>query len=203
MREKLTQLRSYIFTKKYKHNLIGKGSLIAHKGTYLIFDKSSQLNIQEAFNINENCIKNNGRTTQIRLDENSIFNVRSKLDVYYGGDIIVLSGGNLSIGNSFINSNCKIRCKKNIQIGDNCAISHDVTIMDTDSHKINGKVKIEPVIIEDNVWIGTRATIMPGVTIQKGAVIAAGAVVTKDVPANTVAAGVPAKVIKENISWEL
>jgi acetyltransferase-like isoleucine patch superfamily enzyme len=55
-----------------------------------------------------------------------------------------------------------------------------------------------PVIIGDNVWIGDKATILPGVSIGNGAVIAANAVVTKDVPAYSVAAGNPARIIKQN-----
>lgn len=54
-----------------------------------------------------------------------------------------------------------------------------------------------PVTIGNDVWIGGKATILPGVTIGDNVVVAAGAVVTKDVPANTIVAGVPARVIKE------
>lgn len=53
-------------------------------------------------------------------------------------------------------------------------------------------------MIHDNVWIGTRATILKGVTIGEGAIVAAGAVVTKNVPPHTLVGGVPAKIIKEN-----
>ena len=55
-----------------------------------------------------------------------------------------------------------------------------------------------PMIIKDNVWIGMSAIILKGVTIGEGAIVAAGAVVTRDVPAHAIVAGVPAKVIKEN-----
>ena len=54
-----------------------------------------------------------------------------------------------------------------------------------------------PVIIEDNVWIGDKATVLPGVTIGKGAIVAANAVVTKDVPPYCIVAGIPAKIVKE------
>ena len=59
-----------------------------------------------------------------------------------------------------------------------------------------------PITIGENVWIGCRALILKGVTIGDGAVVAAGAVVTKDVPANCVVAGNPAKIIKENVVWQ-
>lgn len=67
---------------------------------------------------------------------------------------------------------------------------------------IGGKEKSAPIHIGNHVWIGARATILKGVTIGDGAVVAAGAVVNKDVPPNTLVGGVPARIIKENISWE-
>ncbi|MFC5535793.1 acyltransferase [Rhodocytophaga aerolata] len=71
--------------------------------------------------------------------------------------------------------------------------------MDNDFHGVENRATPEkpaPVIIEDNVWLATRCTILKGVTIGKGAVVAAGAVVTKDVPPYTLVGGVPAKVIR-------
>jgi len=57
----------------------------------------------------------------------------------------------------------------------------------------------KPVLIKQNAWIGAGATILPGVTIGENAIVAAGAVVSRDVPAKTIVAGIPAKVIKEKI----
>jgi len=71
-----------------------------------------------------------------------------------------------------------------------CTASHDV------SH-LNRPLKTAPVTIQDGVWIGARAIILPGITIGEGAIVAAGAVVTKDVPSFTIVAGNPAKVVKE------
>ena len=76
-------------------------------------------------------------------------------------------------------------------------------IRDSDNHTIiGGKEKTAPIKIGNHVWIGARATILKGVKIGDGAVVAAGAVVTRDVPPNTLVGGVPAKIIKENVSWE-
>lgn len=100
-----------------------------------------------------------------------------------------------------------ITATNQVIIGDNCLTGKWVTISDND----HGETSIEylkkrpqdrevvskgPVIIGKNVWIGDKATILAGVKIGDGAVIAANAVVTKDVPAYTVVAGIPAKVIK-------
>ena len=91
-----------------------------------------------------------------------------------------------------------------LSIGDNCAIASHVVIT-TYRHLFSDKtmpirdqeVELGPVAIEDDVWIGTHAIIMPGVRIGGGSVIAARAVVTKNVPPRSIAAGVPARIIKE------
>jgi acetyltransferase-like isoleucine patch superfamily enzyme len=102
-----------------------------------------------------------------------------------------------------------ITCANRVTIGDRCLTGKWVTITDnshgrTDSETLmTAPIKRSlfskgPVIIGDNVWIGDKATILPGVSIGNGAVIAANAVVTKDVPAYSVAAGNPAIIIKQN-----
>jgi maltose O-acetyltransferase len=86
-----------------------------------------------------------------------------------------------------------------LSIGDHVAFASEVMIYNAE-HDINDErfsPRREDVVIEDYVFIGPRAIILPGVTIGKGAVIGAGAVVTKDVPAFSIVGGVPAKVIGE------
>lgn len=92
-------------------------------------------------------------------------------------------------------------CKEKVEIGENCAISWDVTITDTDYHSINSNKSTSPVFIEDKVWIGCKSTILKGVRIGKGSVVAANSVVTKDVPPNCLVAGVPARIIQRDIQW--
>ena len=84
-----------------------------------------------------------------------------------------------------------------VMIGPKCSflsVNHDFT--DWKKPMIFQKLSIQPIIIEDDVWIGANVTVLGGIKIARGAVIAAGAVVTKDVPAYAVVGGVPAKLIK-------
>lgn len=109
-------------------------------------------------------------------------------------------GKNLSIGKHvFLNSGCKFQDQGGITIGDGTQIGHNV-VLATLNHSLNPANRKDvipaPIHIGRDVWIGANAVILPGVTIGDGAVIAAGAVVTKNVPENTVAGGVPARVIK-------
>ncbi len=94
----------------------------------------------------------------------------------------------------------RISAAKSIRIGDNCMLAANVIISDSDWHGIYNRVRpfrcTKPVTIENNVWLGERVIINKGVTIGENSVIGAGAIVTKDIPANSVAAGNPARVIK-------
>ena len=104
--------------------------------------------------------------------------------------------------NVAIGDRTEIHVGSECSIGANTLISWDCCIIDRDYHKLEGEENISPIIIGENVWIGCRALILKGVTIGDGAVVAAGAVVTKNVPANCVVAGNPAKIIKENVVWQ-
>lgn len=179
-----------------------KGYIFPYKKTKFILDKSARINLYGNLALNANAIKANGRNTIIRMDKNSQITVNESFSVYYGGDIVVFEEGHLELGSGFFNSNIRLRCKNNIKIGKRVTIAHDVTILDYDGHQLNydDHEISKPIIIGDNVWICTRATILKGVTVGEGAVIAAGAVVTKDVPPYSLVGGVPARVIKENVT---
>lgn len=115
----------------------------------------------------------------------------------------------IEVGNGVsINWDCHIGAINKVKIGNGVLIGSKVLITDHQHGKINFEaLKLPPeqrklwskgpVIIKDNVWIGEGVCVMPGVTIGENSIIGANSVVTKDIPANCVAAGVPAKVIKE------
>lgn len=111
-------------------------------------------------------------------------------------------GYNIHVGENFYaNFDCVFLDVCEIRIGDNCFIAPGVHIY-TATHPLNPTERVsgveygKPVQIGDNVWIGGRAVINPGVTIGDNVVVASGAVVTKDVPNNVLVGGNPAKIIK-------
>jgi len=108
--------------------------------------------------------------------------------------------GKLIIGdNSFINVGTIISAHYQIKIGENAQIAPGVILMDNDFHRVEDKDAIDvptPITIGDNVWLATRVVVLKGVTIGEGSTIASGAVVTKDIPPYSLAAGIPAKVVK-------
>ncbi len=110
-------------------------------------------------------------------------------------------GKNIHLGeNVFINSGCKFQDQGGVYIGRGTHIGHNVVIA-TLNHREDPSYRADllpaPVVIGEDCWIGSNATVLPGVTIGDGAIIGAGAVVTKDIPAGMVAAGVPARTIRK------
>jgi acetyltransferase-like isoleucine patch superfamily enzyme len=140
-------------------------------------------------------------------------------DIILGDDVVV--DGKCSIGfgaryarrptlvigrGSFIGHNCSLAIGKRIEIGEGCLLSTDVALRDYDGHPTDPADRaagrpaaaedVRPIVLGDNVWVGTRALILKGVRIGDNAIVGAGAVVTRDVPPNAVVAGNPARVIR-------
>ena len=114
----------------------------------------------------------------------------------------------LMIGdNTVISHGCSFTVGRQVTIGKHCLIAGDVMMFDAPGHPIDPAQRklgapanlqdVRPIEIQDNVWIGTRAIIFPGVTVGEGSVIASASVVTNDVPPYTLVAGNPARVIKK------
>ena len=143
-----------------------------------------------------------GKDVNIKITDGGTCRAEAGIDLSRNATLIV-KNGHLEIGQSaFVGIGTIITCRDSISIGDNALIAEYVTIRDQD-HRYGGDVptaqngfETAPIRIGNNVWIGAKATITRGVTIGDNAVIAAGAVVVDDVPASTIAGGVPAKVLK-------
>jgi carbonic anhydrase/acetyltransferase-like protein (isoleucine patch superfamily) len=124
--------------------------------------------------------------------------------VHAGSSIIVESGGKLILGRGGMNRCCSLVVSNSISIGDNVFIGDNSIIRDNDYHFVSGgsNGSSVPVNIGNNVWIGMNVTILKGVTIGDGAVVATKSLVNKSVPPNTMVGGIPAKVIRENVTWK-
>ncbi len=129
----------------------------------------------------------------------------------HGGTVIAAAHSGerpaLEVGDdSYLGYGLTFRLARRITIGKQCIIADGVSISDTDGHPLDWAKRaqgeppepdrIQPVVIEDNVWVGTRTIILKKVRIGRGAVLGAGSVVTKDVPPFAVCAGNPARVIR-------
>ena len=188
-----------------KRNTNQRGfSAVAMKGSRVSLAKSSELSVRQGrLTLNAKWSKKDPSASLLVLGENARLICEGSFDFYSGARIYVNKDATLTLGGGYVNHDLRLSCFERITIGKGVVISENVTIRDSDDHTIVGSEKpmTQPVIIGDHVWIGMNVTILKGVTIGNGAVIAAGAVVTRDVPANALAGGVPARIIKTGVSW--
>ena len=147
-------------------------------------------------------------------DEKGLIKIGKNCDI--AGTLYSMKEGRISIGDyTEIREHSFVGSVNNIKIGNCVIISNNVKIYDNNNHPTDPKIREKmckdgffgpawrwehsansPVIIEDNVWIGERSTILKGVTIGEGAIVACNSVVTKNVPKYAMVAGNPAKVVK-------
>ncbi len=149
-----------------------------------------------------------GNSTRIRIGSRTLV----------AGELLVFAhGGSIMVGDwCYIGEGTRIWSSSSITIGDRVLIAHNVNIFDSMTHPLGARQRHEhfkaillnghpsnidlgeqPVTIANDVWIGTNACLLRGVSIGEGAIVAAGSVVTKDVPPYTIVAGNPARVVRE------
>lgn len=110
------------------------------------------------------------------------------------------STGRLVLGAAcFVNQGATVWAQESVVLGDHVMLGDLAAVYDTDFHEVEpgGGVRVAPVVLEDDVWLGRLASVLPGVTVGRGAVIASGAVVTADVAPFTLVGGVPARPLRD------
>jgi tetrahydrodipicolinate N-acetyltransferase len=179
--------------------VIARGSRVRlERGARIEFDKRSRLLIGFPRVGQSPC--------WVSLRANARFSVQGEVILMNGTRVVVAEGAHLEVGGgTYIHCDSTVTCFGHIRIGTGCAISWNTNILDGNGHDltVDGMVKPwpNPVEIGNNVWVGTGATVLPGVRVEDGAVVGAGSVVTHQVPARTVVAGNPAKVIGKDVDW--
>ena len=173
--------------------------------------------------LRKNKIKISGNNNILYIGKNSLLRdsnifIKGNNNIIYIGDNCVVNntsiildneGSEIRIGNKTSIAKIQIVSLEpyKIEIGEDCMLSYDIEIRNTDSHKIYDKNTNErinegsSINIGNHVWLGMRAILLKGVTIGDNSIVAAGSIVTKDVKANTIVSGNPAKQIKENVYW--
>ena len=185
--------------KDYDYDAMLNGELYLARGI------SKENNADEARALNQ-------RINQLPIgDRDEIVRLEKKLfgstgeNIYVNPPFYIDYGKHIFMGNNvYCNMDCVFLDVNTITIGNNVMLGPRVNLF-TAGHPIDADVRISdlefglPIVIEDKVWIGGNATILPGVTVGENSIVAAGAVVTKDVPEFGVVGGVPAKLIKMRV----
>ncbi len=184
-----------------------KGKILVYKTTAAkIGRRASLVCARGVFSLGKPWVNGMRSSNLLMMADDSHIEIASSFIVYSDSRIILHEGARLSFGGGYINSGVDIECFERISIGMNVSIASNVVIRDGDSKKLFFEGEFVnpncPITIGDNVWIGIGAKVLKGVRIGSGAVVAAGSVVISDVPANSMVAGVPAKLIRQNIQWE-
>ncbi|MEL6927081.1 MAG: acyltransferase [Cyanobacteria bacterium J06600_6] len=221
------KIDSYLVNAPLIRNILRKGFIKwqSRRNSRKVKGHNNQILVQDSivknsiFDIcgDDNTIKISSQT----IIENFTFYIRgSNHNIFIGSNCRFNQGGtvwiedegcSLTIGDNTLIIQADIsltEANSSIEIGKDCMISSDIDIRSGDSHSIidlsTGERVNQPgdIRIEDHVWIGAHARILKGVTIAKNSVVGMGAVVTKNVLSNTIVAGIPAKTVKTNITWD-
>lgn len=144
----------------------------------------------------------NAASGRLRVKLLCALGAKAGRNVNVRGGLTVFEWFNFTFGDStYVGNQCTFDGAERITIGERVNLAYGVTII-TGTHHIGparcraGSMAPRPVTIGDGCWIGARVTILPGVTIGNGAVVGAASVVTKDVPADTVVVGNPARIVR-------
>lgn len=196
--KQLNAIKTILYSKKVKQKVL------IYQKVHLNIEKSAEIVSNTSFILGKPDIDETLMETVFYMGEKSKFINKKGFTFFTATKVKIYKGGILEVNGGYLNSFSRIHCSEYIHLGEGVIIGENVVIRDCDMHCINGKREeiSKPIYIGDHVWIGQDSIILKGVKIGNGSVIGAGSIVTKDVPANTIVCGVPAKVVKENIRWE-
>lgn len=181
--------------------------IIPYRHSIVDISKSASIELHENLRINLPEVKGSKRETILFLREDAKLTINGRVTLMAGATLQIQKNASITIGKTYINHGATIIVGHRMKIGDEILISRNVTIFDSDFHKLvdrDGNQLNVPRDIEigNHVWIGVNATLLRGTKIGDGAVISAGAVVGGKIKNGTMAAGNPARSYSE-VFWEV
>lgn len=200
-------LSTMITNVKIRERSSGNGKIICCGKAVCDISDEARIDLNNDLILGYNLRRGSRAETYLKIKGKGQIIVTEQFKVFFGASLEVFENGILTLGSGYINTGGAIACAKSVTLGNGVFIGRNTYITDSDHHRMydrKNELINEPkaVHIGDHVLIGFGAVVLKGVTIGDGAVIAAGAVVTHDVPAGCLAAGVPAKVIREDVVWK-
>lgn len=192
--------KSYVLSKKYSCNFF------VYKNTNIYISPLATIEIYGTLKVGiewDNFLCN---STNFIINDYATLLVKGDFRIFGGSRVSVNNYARLVLGdNGFLNMNCNVRCFNSIAVGDGVRVSENCVLSDSDNHNIQYYDKksmlSSPIVIGNHVLIGLNSMVLKGVTINDNTIVAAGSVVTKDVGSNTIVGGVPARIIKKDVSW--
>lgn len=180
--------------------------IIPYRRTYVSIHKTANVYLHGIWQLNANLIGKSKEECLIEIREGAILTIQDSVFLYYGTNLQVHKDAQLTIGEARFNTGSTIICAYKMFIGFGVSTARGVYIFDSDHHPVfNNEGKrindAKEVIIEDNVWIGLKSTIMKGAHINTGTVISAHSLVSGEIPGGCIVATVPARPVMKDISW--
>lgn len=186
--------------KKEKNNTVTLTNVASKRNSFKITGEKNKLISKNNLIENTKLVINGVNNTCILQDGIKLRN--ADIIIRGTGNVVEIGKGTTFGGVRIVN----VGQKNLIQIGEDCLFSDHIEIWASDTHNIfneNSEIinKEKPVIIGNDVWVGSRVIILKGIEINDGAIIGMGTIVSRNIKAKTISVGIPNKVIKENVSW--
>lgn len=206
---KKIQIFQYIYLNYFSKNVIrhGKGKIIPFKNAILDFEVNSKIILYDNnLEIGTNKLKHSKAETYVRLRKKAIWEVKGGADISYGSTIEILYHAKFITDFFTMNSFSVIVCAKSIKLGKDVMIGRNVTIYDSDFHKIQKDTSTEStcqeIIIGNHVWIASNVTVLKGVTVSDGSILGNCSLINKNIDVNQLVTSNITQVVRgENVSW--
>lgn len=199
-------LKYNLFCKQIDANILAGHYFLIHKHTVLDIKRKAHVVLNGVFTLGWKKFSSSKLETRLLVEDLAELVIDHNFSVGYGSDIEVFSQAKLHIGgNGATNINATIICGESISLGEYVMLGRDVTIRDNNgSHYIarRGYKNSRPVIVGQHAWLCEGCTVIAGAKIGDGAIIGAKSLVMNHIPAFTMASGIPAQIVDEDVYWK-